>query len=229
MGSLASLAADPAASQSIICCNQSLSVGGDWVGSGRVDDCQEYFNSAARDILRRMCEQRQYLSCIDTSRCSELPPGEAGSQEPGEGEPWPPDVDRDGISQAFYGPAPRPPDSAPAAPPAMPRRLVYIATLDQLGGRQGRAFMAWLDHLGCAIPLGENNWPVDAAAASHVVRGTVLRRDGRVRIEADAETQARPGGARTRPFTAEAPGEDIAAVAEATRDVLRQMELACRR
>ena len=39
------------------------------------------FQFGGRAILRRMCQQRPALSCINTVRCSELPPDDAASQE----------------------------------------------------------------------------------------------------------------------------------------------------
>ena len=65
------------------------------------------------------------------------------------------------------------------------------------------------------------------SAARHVVRGKVTHRDGRVRIEADA--QQRPGGMKLGPFTGEAEGEDASAVAKATRDVTEKLKLVCTR
>lgn len=68
---LAALPPAPAHAQEIVCCSQLIGVGGDWFGAIRVDDCQGYFNSAPPAIQGRMCQQRQSLSCIDTSRCDD--------------------------------------------------------------------------------------------------------------------------------------------------------------
>lgn len=73
---LATLSAAPAHAQEIICCSRLIGVGGDWFGAIRVDDCQDYFNSAPQAVQGRMCQQRQSLSCIDTSRC------DAGCRDP---------------------------------------------------------------------------------------------------------------------------------------------------
>jgi hypothetical protein len=61
----------------------------------------------------------------------------------------------------------------------------------------------------------------------HVVRGQVLRGEGRVRVEAVVSD----GGEAMRrgPFAGEAAGDDAAAVAAATRTMLAQSGIACRR
>jgi len=217
---------EPVQAQSIICCSQPINVGGGWVGSGRVADCQQYFNSASTDILRRMCQQRAALSCLNTDRCSELPPGDTAAPDSANGSgDLPTGPDRDGLEQGFYGPSPAP-LPPPAAQPSMPRRLVYLMPWPT-DGRRVTSFTVWLDHAACPLPLGPDNRLVDSSAAKHVVRGKVTHRDGRVRIEADA--QQRPGGMKLGPFTGEAEGEDAAAVAKATRDVTEKLKLVCAR
>ncbi len=219
-------ATEPTQAQSIICCSQNIAVGGGWIGSSRVANCQEYFNSASTAILRRMCQQRDALSCLNTDRCSELPPGDTAVPDPATGGADPPaGPDRDGLEQGFYGPPPAP-SPPPAAQPPMPRRLVYLMPWPT-DGRRVTSFTVWLDHAACPLPLGPDNRLADSSAAKHVVRGKVIRRDGRVRIEADA--QQRPGGMKLGPFTGEAEGEDAAAVAKATRAVTEKLKLVCTR
>lgn len=94
-------------------------------------------------------------------------------------------------------------------------------------GNSRKSFTAWLDRAGCALPLDRNNRLANSDAAKHVVRGKVIRSAGRVRIEAEA--QARPGGAKLGPFAVEAPGEDSAAMAAATRALTEKMQLVCAR
>lgn len=97
-------ATEPVQAQSIICCSANIAVGGGWTGSSRVANCQQYFNSASTDILRRMCQQRAALSCLNTDRCSELPPGDTAAPDPTSGGADPPaGPDRDGLEQGFMG------------------------------------------------------------------------------------------------------------------------------
>ncbi len=214
----------PAQAQSIICCSQNIGVGGDWIGSSRVADCQDYFNSAPMAILRRMCEQRSALSCLNTERCRELPPEDLASQDtPGSGAALPPNPDRDGLEDGFNDPSP-PTKTSPVPPP---RRLVYLIKGVPGGDRTVTSFMLWLDHRACPLPLGPNNRLSDATAAMYVVRGKVIHRNGRVRIEAEA--QQRPGGTRLGPVTVESEGEDAAAVAKATRGIAAKLQLVCAR
>jgi hypothetical protein len=221
---IATPVARPAQAQSIVCCNQNISVGGNWVGSGRLQDCQGYFNNAPHSILRRMCQQREAFSCINTERCSELPPEETAAPDPTSSDAaLPPDVDRDGLEQGFYGtPPPLPP--VPARPPRMPHRLAYLLKWSG-DGKPVKSFTVWLDHKGCPLPLDKNNRLTDSTAARHVVRGKVIHHDGRVTIEAEA--QRRPGGAKLGPYTGEADGEGAAAVAIATRAMIEKMKLVC--
>lgn len=109
----------------------------------------------------------------------------------------------------------------------MPRRLVYIVKVEPADGGESKRFTVWLDSAGCPLPLDRQASPVDPAAVARIVRGKVAHLDGHVRVE--AESEARPGGQRTGPFAADAGGEDTLAVAEATRAVLKRMDLTCRR
>lgn len=228
LGVLAALATPATAwAQQVICCNQPIQVDGPWTGSGRVQDCQEYFNSAPTAVLRKMCEQRQYLGCINTARCSQLPPDDAAKQDPPGGPASPPNTDRDGLEEGFYGPAPAAPPPAPATPQAPPGRLVYILMGVLGNGKSVAAFTAYLDRAACPVPLAANNAPSNPVAARHVVRGQITRGNGRVRIDAEATEIA--AGSKSTPVTAEVQGEGQAAVAEATRAALKQMNLVCSR
>jgi hypothetical protein len=219
--------ATPMHGEGIICCSESIGVGGSWTGSNRLANCQEYFNSAPTAVLRRMCQHRQSLGCINMQRCSELPPEDAPAPESSNsGAASPSDPARDGLEQGFYGPPP-PPPPAPPAGQVSPPRLVYLIMWPPAGNRSATSFTVWLDRGGCPLALDHNNRLADSAAARHVVRGRVMRRDGRVQIEAEA--QERPGGARLGPFTSEAEGEDAAAVAKATRAVTEKLKLVCAR
>jgi hypothetical protein len=217
-----------ASAQGVACCNQHIWVNGPWTGMSRVEDCQKYFNEASPLILRNMCQQRSALTCINTGRCDELTPEDTASQHSsGDNSVPPSDTDRDGLETGFYGPPPADAPAAPAAPPVMPRRLVYIAAWGGQGDKASKTFTAWLDGAGCPLPLDKDNRLADPAAAKHVVRGKVTHRDGRVRVEAEA--QARPGGGRIGPVASESDGEDAAAVMRATRGVIDQLKLVCAR
>jgi len=215
----ANLAAAPAQAQAIICCNQSIPAEGGWIGSNRVEDCQGYFDSAPTDILRALCKHRSLLICINTSRCTMLPPEPPDQDQKS-------DLERDGLEEGFYGSPPPAPSPPPAAPPPMPRRLVYLMPWPS-DGKPARSFMVWLDDKACPLALDQNNRLADSAAARHVVRGKVFRHGGRVKIEAEA--QERPGGAKLGPFSGEAEGNDVAAVARATRAVTEKLKLVCAR
>lgn len=219
-----SLVAPPARAQAIICCSLNIGVGGDWTGSNRLSDCQDYFNNAPTSVLRRMCQQRAALSCINTARCSELPPGESSSSDQGGDSTS--ETDRDGLEQGFYGAPPPEPAPPPAAPPPLPRRLVYLMPWPS-DGKPTRSFMVWLDRNACPLALDQNNRLANSGAATHVIRGKVSRHDGRVQVEAEA--QQRPGGAKLGPFSGEAEGQDAAAVAKATRAVTEKLKLVCAR
>ena len=221
------LAATPARAQDVICCIEIIGVGGNWFGAIRLNNCQEYLNTAPISILRRMCRYPLALACVNTSRCRELPPDETATKDtPGVGTATlPPSPDRDELADGF-----RDPQSAPPPPPAgqvSPPRLVYLIMGVPSGGKPVSAFTVFLDRAGCLVPMADNNQPADRAAAKHVVRGRIARGDGRVRIEAEASELA--GGAKLGPFTGEADGEDAAAVAKATRALAEKMKLVCAR
>lgn len=212
-----------ASAQGIACCNQHIWVNGPWLGMNRVEDCQRYFDDAPPAILGEMCRQRSALACLNTARCSELPPeARAPRETPGTALPSIPDGD--GLADGFGGPPP-----APSPPPPgglSPPRLVYLMQWPS-DGKPVTSFTVWLDRSACPLALDQNNRLSDSAAAKHVVRGRIMRRDGRVNIEAEA--QERPGGARLGPVTGEAEGEDAAAVAKATRAVTEKLKLVCAR
>ena len=219
------LAATPARAQAVICCSQNIEVSGGWTGSSRVSDCQDYFNNAPASILRRMCQQRAALSCINTARCSELPPEDVASQESSNPRTALPSIpDAEGLADGFGGPppAPSPPPPSGLSPPC----LVYLMQWPN-DGKPVTSFTVWLDRNACPLALDRNNRLTDSTAAKHVVRGRIMRRDGRVNIEAEA--QERPGGAKLGPVTGEAEGEDTAAVAKATRAVTEKLKLVCAR
>jgi hypothetical protein len=132
--------------------------------------------------------------------------------------------DGDGLADGFGGLPPSPPASPAGG--LSPPRLVYLMPWPG-DGKPAKSFTVWLDYKGCPLPLDKNNRLADSAAATHVVRGKVIHRDGRVHIEAEA--QQRPGGAKLGPFTGEADGEDAAAVAKATRAVTEKLKLVCAR
>jgi hypothetical protein len=191
----------------------------------RVEDCQKYFDGAPPAILGEMCRQRSALACLNTARCDELPPGEAEPREtPGSPAALPSIPDGDGLADGFGAPpvAPSPPPPGGLSTP----RLVFLAQWPG-DGKPVTSFTVWLDRNACPLALDQNNRLADSAAARHVVRGKVIRRDGRVHIEAEA--QERPGGAKVGPVTGEADGEHAAAVAKATRAVTEKMKLVCAR
>ena len=70
----------------------------------------------------------------------------------------------------------------------------------------------------CPLALDQNNRLADFAAAKHVVRGKVIRRDGRVQHRSGGASNGRaaPGLARSQ---VKREGHDAAAVAKATRAV----------
>lgn len=221
------LVATPARAQDVICCNEIIGVDGDWFGAIRLDNCQEFLNRAPIPTLRRMCKYPLALVCVNASRCRQLPPDETATKDtPDVGTATlPPSPDSDGLADGFGNPQP-----APAPPPVggvSPPRLVFLIMGSPGEGKPASSFTVWLDHNACALPLDQNNRLANSAAARHVVRGRLMRRDGHVHIEAEA--QQRPGGAKLGPFTAEAEGEDAAAVARATRAVTLKLKLVCGR
>jgi hypothetical protein len=219
------LAATQARAQDVICCIDIIGVGGDWFGAVRLKNCQEFFNSAATPVLRKLCRERRSLACINTARCNELPPEDNTVHDPpsGGGAALPPSPDRDGLADGFGVPQPAPPPAGGVSPP----RLVYLIMGVPGGSKPVKSFTVWLDRNACPLALDQNNRLADSGAAKHVIRGKVIRRDGRVRIEAEA--QQRPGGARIGPFRAESEGDDAAAVAKATRALAEKMKLECTR
>jgi len=134
----------------------------------------------------------------------------------------PSNPDHDGLRDGFGGPPPTSSTSGPS-----PQRLVYLSTGVPSGGKPVTAFTVFLDRAACLLPLDSNNQPSVMAAAQYRVRGRIQRGDGHVRIEAEASELE---SATTRgPFTGDAKGDDAAAVATATRTMLAQMDLVCRR
>ncbi|MEO8486646.1 MAG: hypothetical protein ABI585_09950 [Betaproteobacteria bacterium] len=127
--------------------------------------------------------------------------------------------DRDGLADGFGGGPPK----GGISPP----RLVDLIVGSPGGGKPATAFTVFLDRAACPLPLAADNQPSGPAAAKHVVRGRIVRGDGRVRVEAESSDAA--GGAKRGPFTGEAKGEGAAAVASATRAMTKQMNLVCRR
>jgi hypothetical protein len=134
----------------------------------------------------------------------------------------PPNPDRDGLADGFGGPPPASPTGGLSPP-----RLVYLIAGVPAGGKPVTAFTVFLDRAACLLPLDADNQPSAPAAAKHVVRGRIVRGDGRVRIEAEASELT--GATKRGPYTGEAKGEDAAAVTLATRTMLEQMNLVCRR
>lgn len=131
-------------------------------------------------------------------------------------------ADRDGLEDGFGGAPPPSPTHGPA-----PHRLVYLSAGVPTDGKPVTAFTVFLDRAACLLPLDSNHRPLVLADAQHAVRGRIVRGEGRVRIEAEADELR---SATTRgPFTGEAKGEDAAAVAAATRALLEKLDLVCRR
>lgn len=219
----------PAPAQQVICCAAIINVDGNWVGAGRVERCQDFLDQAPPATLRRMCEQRGWLSCLDTSRCDTLPPPEK-SPEPSSSAgaaPLPPDPDRDGVADGFRAPPPRATTSPPPAAGLSTPRLVYLVRARSSdGGAPLTAFTVHLDRNACAVPLAVNGRPVNPSAAERVVRGRVTRAEGRVRVDAEAASK---DGAVLATATGEATGGDRAAVAAATRAAATGLKLVCAR
>jgi hypothetical protein len=231
---LAGALACPAAAlaQDAICCMEIIGLDGPWFGAIRLENCQDYFNKAAPATLARMCAQRRALPCIDTSRCDSLPPSEKSppkdAAKGGDAPPFPPDPDRDGVADGFGMP---PSTSVTPLPPSggvSPPRLVYLVRARSSGGGAPlTALTVYLDRSACAVPLGTNGQPTNAKAADRVVRGRVVRADGRVRVEAEAAS-IKDGVVSAR-ATGEATGGDRAAVAAATRAAAAKLKLVCSR
>jgi hypothetical protein len=230
-GAFAALDAPALRAQDIICCNQLISAHGDWFGAIRVDNCQDWFNRIPFPTLEHLCGQRSWLTCIDTSRCDTLPAKDAPKDKdaaPGtNAPPLPPDPDRDGVADGFGSPPP----STTTAPPAggvSPPRLVYLVRARSSGGGAPlTAFTVYLDRDACAVPLDANGQPRKSSAPERVVRGRVVRADGRVRVEAEAASMK--DGTSLAQATGEAPGDGRSAVAAAARAAARQLRLVCAR
>jgi hypothetical protein len=149
--------------------------------------------------------------------------GPDAAKVPGGGDgSVPSNPDQGGLEDGFGGP----PSASPTSGPS-PQRLVYLSAGVPSGGKPVTAFTVFLDRAACLLPLDTDNQPAVSSAAQYAVRGRIQRADGHVRIEAEASELS---SAKTRgPFTGEAKGEDAAAVAAATRAMLTQMDLVCRR
>jgi hypothetical protein len=232
LGALACLAAPPSRAQDIICCMTLIKANGDWFGAIRPDSCQDFFDRAPPPQLETLCSQRDWLNCIDTSRCATLPPrpDRPPAKDTGSTASLPPatDPNRDGVADGF-GPAPSaPPSSVPPAGGVSPPRLAYIVVArSSAGGPPLVAFTVYLDRAACAVPLADDGQPAKGAAPVHVVRGRIVREAGRVRVQAEASPVG--GGGVSARGTGEAAGDDRAAVAAATRQAARAMKLACAR
>ena len=145
--------------QAVLCCNFNIDVDGDWVGSWRVENCQEYFDTAPLEIVRPMCRQREWLKCLDTRRCDKLPEFKDTTEE----------SDRKGLEEGLFD----------AAPPKGKRFVDLVPT----ESTTRRTFQAWLDGGACPLAVDETK------GASYVVQGRVTRRDGNTRVEASARKQ----------------------------------------
>jgi hypothetical protein len=178
---------------------------------------------AREGICRAVAARRKIDSCPVFVRYCGPEAGKAPAGPGGGGGSAPSDPDRDGLRDGFGGPPPAPPPGGPS-----PRRLVYLSPgVPSDDGKPVTSFTVFLDRAACLLPLDDNHRPLVLADAQHVVRGRILRGEGRVRVEAEASELAT---ATTRgPFTGEAKGEDAAAVAAATRAMLVKLELVCRR
>jgi hypothetical protein len=203
----------------IICCDNRIQVGGEWIGSSRGVDCQDYMNNASSEVLARMCKQRSLLNCINTARCNTLPPDEQTQDESETGTTLSPS-DEDGLEQGFGAP-PEPQTPPPALPP---KRLAYIMPWPQAGEA---GFQAWLDGNGCAVPLSAKKKPPKPGGAKHVVRGSISHANGRTRIEARAQEIGSEKVAGSA--IGEAAGDDAAAVATVARAAAAKLKLACKR
>jgi len=219
----------PALAQDAICCMELIRLNGPWFGAIRLENCQNYFNEAEPATLARMCAQRSALPCIDTSRCDSLPPSPPAppkGSSTGDVPPLPPDPDRDGVADGF-GTPPLPGAAPPTGGVSAPR-LVYLIRARSSGGDAPIiAFTVYLDRNACALPLDANGLPSNAKATERVVRGRVVRAGGRVRVEAEAASIR--DRTATSKANGEAPGDDRAAVATATRAAAAKLKLVCAR
>ena len=156
---LALAAAAPAYGQSVLCCNFNIDVDGDWVGSWRVEDCQEYLDTAPLEFARPMCRQREWLKCLDTRRCDKLPAFKDTTAE----------SDRQGLEEGLFD-----------GPPPKGKHFVQLEPTEST---TRRTFKAWLDGAACPLALDEKDH------AKYVVAGRITRRDGKTRVEASARKQ----------------------------------------
>jgi len=218
----AALWVNTAAAQSIVCCNQMINVRGDWIGTGRVADCQEYFDTAPPEIARRMCKQRRSLGCLDMRRCSELPGGPDDEDWPEDAETAAPPGDpaaRGGLDDGFDEPS-EPTRPHPTAPP---KRLVYLIFPPERADQSVVGFKSWLDGAGCALALQE----APEENAEQVVWGRLVRGADGARVE----LRARDLYERTVTDPVVIPVEswDRSAIAAAIRQARERLGLLCRR
>lgn len=202
----------------------------DCAGILAADVCGGHMASLPQEEREGMCQavkaRRKLESCpVFAPYCgpdAAKAPDSSPDSPAGDDGSVPSNPDQGGLEDGFGGPPPASPTSGPSRP-----RLVYLSAGVPSGGKPVIAFTVFLDRAACLLPLDSNNQPSVSAAAQHVVRGRIQRGDGQVRIEAEASELR---SATTRgPFTGEAKGEDAAAVAAATRTMLAQMDLVCRR
>jgi hypothetical protein len=129
-----------------------------------------------------------------------------------------------GLDEGFGAP----PLDGQASASLQPRLVYLLSRLPSAGGPPLIGFKAWLDGDVCPLRVPENlddESKMDASHAKEVVLGTVSRRDGRVKIELTASKLS--DGAVRGPVTGEAEGEDKAAVAAATHQALKALDLIC--
>jgi hypothetical protein len=216
--------AGAAAAQSVICCDQIVPVDGNWVGAGRVADCQREFDSLPPIEAKKWCKQRNRLACLDMRRCGDFAGDPDAAPEPssgGRGSGGPhasasPDV-RDGLEEGFGSPEPTP----GTAPP--PPTVFFLTWPSDPDGTPVHGFKVWLDHAGCALPIEPDGGA--RGSATRMVLGSLARRGGRSQVELRASDLA--SGAVTAPASADAPGEDARAVASAARSALEGLGLHC--
>lgn len=198
----------------------------DCAGILTADVCGESLAGLPQEEREGVCQkikaQRKLDSCPVFAPYCEPEAEKAPDSAGGGAGSLPPNPDRDGLADGFGGPPPASPTGVLSPP-----RLVYLIVGVPAGGKPVTSFTVFLDRAACLLPLNANNQPSAPAAAKHVVRGRIVRGDGRVRIEAEASELT--GTTKLGPFTGEAKGEDAAAVTLATRPMLKQMNLVCRR
>jgi hypothetical protein len=181
------LVAGAASAQSVICCDQIVPVEGNWVGAGRVADCQQEFDSLPPMDAKKWCKQRNRLACLDMRRCGDFAgdpdaapePSSDGREGGGSHASASPDV-RDGLEEGFGSPEPRP----GTAPP--PPTVFFLTWPPDPDGTPVHAFKVWLDDAGCALPIEPDGG----------TRGTATR----MVLGSGAPRPAQPGrAARQRP------------------------------